>query len=445
MMNLRYLRLTRATIVLVLATLALTGCEKDLDPPYAVVDDNRFPTLLNNTQVGLATKHAPGEIIPIELNFAGQDAPIQEIRIFQRIEPAPDSALVQTLPAANAAFSRRKSVDTLVVQFVMPAGSNKARVRFSAQAVSQNGLTKTRSFNFRVAESTPTVRINSATTVTAPAAATLVPGEVIRYSLMLNENGINLYPELPALPPAATTVLFNALDSLVVYVRVGNGPERRDRVLTRRLPAAGTQTGAQTTVTVDAPVPAGSSGQAVVYRFEAKSRYLGTPAFRAGSATATPVTPGTPTPLAAARTITLAYTGTTGGDQTALDLTTFSTVPAAGPAGTKDIAITSTATNAVRLQTLNPTTGTPPPTPTRFVRLTTGGTAAYTNATLNSIRQAYLTAATANQVTTLDNVVVGDVIVARVRGLDQYAIFTVTGSNRTSATDVALTLAVKAL
>jgi hypothetical protein len=263
----------------------------------------------------------------------------------------------------------------------------------------------------------------------------VVAGDVVRYNLTLNVNGVTT---ATATTPA-TSILYKDLDSLITYVQVGTTAERR--LLRQRLPATGAQTGAATTLNVDATVPANSAGQAVTFRFEAKVR---TPA-RTASVSSAAITPTTPTALAAARTLTLTYTGTTGGDQAALDLTTFTAVPAAGPAASKDVAITNTANNAVRLQTLNPTTGTPAPTPTRFVRLTTGGAAAYTNATLNSIRQTYQTTAAANQVTTLDNVVVGDVIVARVRGLDQYVIFTVTGSNRTSTTDVALTLAVKAL
>ena len=267
-----------------------------------------------------------------------------------------------------------------------------------------------------------------------------MPGDVVRYNLVLNENGINTYAELPAAPPPATAILYNNLDSLVTYVQVGSAPERRaQRAI--RLPAAGAQSGAQSSVNVDVTIPAGSSGQTVQYRFEAKSRYQNTPppaapSIRTATVAAAPITPGTATALAAPRTVTLAFAGTTGGDQAALDLTTFTPVPAAGAAASKDLSISSTASNAVQVRALNTT---------RLVRLTTGGAAAYTNATLNSIRQLYQTTAAASQVATLDNVVVGDVVVARLRGADQYVIFTVTGINRTSATDVALTLAVKAL
>lgn len=409
----------------------LTACEKNDERPYEVSSDDRFPTVLANT-LSSVTKYAVGETVPIELQFAAQGAPIQEIRIFQRIEPALDSTVVQTLPGTGAAYSRRKFADTLVVNLLMPNAPNKARVRFSAVVASSNGLTKSRALSIRVAEATPTARIVSATNVTAPAAASLVPGDVVRFNLLLNESGINAYAERPAAPPAATAVLFNNLDSLVTYVKVGTAAERR--FARQRLPATGTQTGAATTVNFDATLPAGTAGQAVVFRFEVKSRFLGTPNFRASSVTAAPITLGTATPLAAVRSRTLTYTGTTGGDLAALDLTTFTNVAAAGAATSKDLTISSTATNQVQFRTLS--------TNTRLVRSTA---AIYNAATLNSIRQAYGTAAAAAQVTTLDNIVVGDVIILKLRGLDQYAVVQVTGINRTSATDVAVTLNIKAL
>jgi hypothetical protein len=417
--------------VLAVAAGLLASCQKNEERPYAVSSDDQFPTVLTNA-FGNATKYAVGETVPIELQFAAQGAPIQEIRVYQRIEPAPDSMIVQTLPGTQSAYSRRKLVDTLVVNLTIPNAPNQARVRFSAVIVSANGLSKTRSVPIRIAQATPTARLVSATNLTAPAGASLISGDVVRYSLLLNENGINSYPERPANPPAATAVLFNNLDSLITYVRVGTAAERR--FVRQKLPATGTQTGAATTVNVDLTLPTGTAGQDVVFRFEAKSRYLGTPNFRSATVTAAPITLGTATPLAAVRARTLTYTGTAGGDLAALDFTTFAAVAANGPATSKDLVISSTASNAVQFRTLS--------TNTRLVRSTA---AAYTNANLNNIRQLYNTAASTAQVTTLDNIVVGDVIILKLRGLDQYAVVQVSGINRTSTTDVVVSLNIKAL
>lgn len=416
-------------LLAVVGGLALASCEKEIDTYYDEIGP-QYPTFLANA-LGTSTKYATGEIVQFELQFAQQTAPIREIRILQKVEPGRDSTVVQTIPY-KAAFSKRKQADTLVVNYTVPAGQNKANVRVDAVVVSDNSQTKTRSFAFRLAEATPTIKVNTTTNVTAPAGATPVPGDVVRYNILLNQGGINTAAAL-----TTTGTLYKDIDSLVTYVKVGSAAERRAQKAVR-LPATGAQTGAQTSTNVDVTVPTGSSGQEVTYRFEVKSRYQNTvppaaPTIRTATATAASFTPGTTTALAAARTATLTYAGTGGGDQAAFDLTTFSAVATAGAATSKDVSISSTASNAVQLKALNTT---------RFVATTA---AAYNAATLNSIRQVYQTAAAANQLTTLDNVVVGNAYVARLRGLDQYAIFTVTGINRTSATDVAVTLAVKML
>ena len=411
--------------LLALALLA-TGCKKELDDYYTTTGP-QLPTLLTTNSFGTATKYAPGEIVSFELQFAQQTDPIKQLVILQKVEPARDSAVVQTLPYAPA-FSKRKNLDTLVVNYTVPAGANKALVRVDARVDSQNGQTKTRSFFFRLAEATPTIVINSGpTNVTLPTATAIgAPGDIIRYNLTLNKGGISAAP----LPPASIAVipagiLYKDLDSLVTYATVGTAAERR--VVRTKLTASG----AELTTNVDVPLPAGSAGQPITFRFEVKVR---TPV-RAASATAgATYTPAAATPFAAVRTGTLTYTGTTGGDLAAYDLTTFAAVPATGPAASKDLVISSTAANAVQFRTLS--------TNTKLVRSTT---AVYSAATLSSIRQAYNATVAASQVTTLDNIVVGDVIILKLRGLDQYAVVQVTGINRTSATDVVVSFNVKAL
>ena len=100
---------------LALALLA-TGCKKDLDDFYTGTGP-QFPTLLTTNALGNATKYAPGETVTFELQFAQQTDPIKQIVILQKVEPARDSAAVQTIPYAPA-FSKRKNVDTLLVSYV---------------------------------------------------------------------------------------------------------------------------------------------------------------------------------------------------------------------------------------------------------------------------------------------------------------------------------------
>ncbi|QDA61206.1 hypothetical protein [Hymenobacter jejuensis] len=417
-----YYKTLRGSLLLLLAGAGLAGCEKEIDTYYTEVG-GQIPTFLANA-LGTTTKYATGETVTFELQYAQQTSMLKDVRIYQRIEPSTDSTLVQTVPYRST-FSRTKNADTLVVTYVVPQGVNKANVRVSAIATAENGQSKVRAFTYRLAEPTPTVRINSATNVTAPGTSTPVPGDVVRYNLTLNNGGIT---SATSLTTAGT--LYKDIDSLITYVTVGTQAERR--YLRQRVPTAGTQTGAATTLDVPVTIPSSTSGQAVLFRFEVKSRFAGTPNFRASSATSAVVTPGTTTSLAAVRAATLAFTGTTGGDQAAFDLTSFTAVAAASPADTKDVAITSIASNAVQIKALNTT---------KFVKTTA---AIYNAATLNSIRQTYLNAATTAQVATVDGVLVGDVYIARLRNADQYAIFTVTGITRTTS-GVSLTMDVKAL
>ena len=413
--------------LLLLAVLA-TGCKKDELDKYYTENGPQFPTFQGNA-LNTATKYSSGEVVTFELQFAQQTDPIKQVVILQKLEPARDSVVVQTIPYAPA-YSRIRRVDTLLVRYTVPAGANKALVRVDARLESTNGQAKIRTFYYRLAEATPTIALNSGpTNVTVPGTGAPAPGDIVRYNLTINAGGITAAPVPPSTAAVPAGILYKDLDSLVVFASVGAGPERR--VVRLKPPASG----AQLIQNVDVPLPAGSAGQPVVLRFEAKVR---TPA-RTASVTAAPITPVAPTPFAAARTATLSFTGATGGDFAAYDLTTFGTVPANGPIENKDIAITSTAGNAVQLRVLNPTAATA----TRLVRVTTAAT--YTNATFTSARQAFNAAAATAQVATLDNVLPGDVIIAKLRGLDQYVVLQVASITRTSATDVAVTFDIKAL
>lgn len=411
---------------LALAGLA-SGCKKELDTYYTEVG-GQLPTVRSVTGTatfgsgtGTNVKLTTGEVIPIEILFAQQTSPVKQLVILQKVEPNRDSAVVQTIAYAPA-FSKRKNGDTLVVNYPVPAGANKANVRVDARVDAQNGQSKYLSLSFRLAEATPTVAINSGpTNVTLGTASTgNAPGDVVRYNLTLNAGGITS----AALFTAAGT-LYKDLDSLNVYAKVGPAAERRiDR---RKL----TATGAATTLNVDEPLPAGSTGQLVTFRFEATVR---APARRASATAAIAVAVGAPTAFSTTvRTGTLAYAGTTGSDLAAYDLTTFAAVAAAGAPTAKDLTIGSTADNAVQFKALNAT---------RYVRSTA---AVYAAATLTSVRQAYAAAAAAAQVASLDNIAVGDVVLVKLRGLDQYEALQVTGINRTSTTDVTVNFSVKAL
>ena len=108
-------------------SLLATGCKKELDD-YYTAQGPQYPTLLTTNALGTATKYATGETVTFELQFAQQTNPIKQVVILQKVEPARDSAIVQTLPYAPG-FSKRKNLDTLLVSYVVPVGTNKALVR----------------------------------------------------------------------------------------------------------------------------------------------------------------------------------------------------------------------------------------------------------------------------------------------------------------------------
>ncbi|WP_460501795.1 hypothetical protein, partial [Hymenobacter agri] len=251
--------------------LVATGCKKELDD-YYTLQGPQYPTLLTTNSLGNATKYAVGEVVTFELQFAQQTDPIKQIVILQKVEPARDSAVVQTIAYAPA-YSRIKRTDTLVVRYTVPPGDNKSLVRVDARVDSQNGQSKVRSFYFRLAEATPTIVINSGpVNVTVPTAtATSAPGDIIRYNVTLNKGGIGSAPLPPATTAVPAGILYKDIDSLVVYAKFGTTPERR---VVRTKPAypSTVANGSELTTNVDVPLPAGSAGQPVTLRFEVKVR-----------------------------------------------------------------------------------------------------------------------------------------------------------------------------
>ena len=175
--------LTRRALarVLLLVAVVATGCKKQELDDYYTEAGPQFPTFLSILPTP-ATKYASGETVRFELQFVKQTDPVRQIVILQKVEPGRDSVVAQTVPYAPA-YSRIKRTDTLVVNYVVPAGANKSLVRVDARVDSENGQTKTRSFFFRIAEATPTIVINSGpTNVTLPAGTEILynPSEVAR-------------------------------------------------------------------------------------------------------------------------------------------------------------------------------------------------------------------------------------------------------------------------
>ncbi|AMM50877.1 hypothetical protein TH61_06315 [Rufibacter sp. DG15C] len=386
--------------VLALVGLTAVSCEEDYEPQYQITEDS-FQLLQATGTLPVAAKYAAGETVKMELVYNKSD--IKEIVLLQKIDTQ-DSTVVKTIPAQGA-YSVRKKADTLVVEYVVPALANKATVRLDAKGVGFNNSTKTRSVSFRVAEAMPTIRIKSVSNRTATAQYGNAANDVIRYELVLNEGGVT---SVTATTPA-TAILYKDLDSLNVYAKVGAAAETRVQRI------ALTKSGAALTRNVDVTVPASSAGQEVIFRFEAKSV---SPKL-AASVSSAPVTPSAATAFTGTSTATIGLNGDA-------NAASFNFV-ARTNAGTdvianKDITVTSVAGNKVAVKAENTTA---------FVKSTA---AAYTSATFSSVRQAYYAGANAVPtavVTSIADLLVGDVYIAKLVGTDNYVIFKVTAINRT--------------
>ncbi|RNI27010.1 hypothetical protein [Rufibacter latericius] len=390
--------------VVALACLSLTSCEEDYEPPYSITEDS-FQIFQATGTLPVAAKYAVGETVKMELVYNKSD--VKEIVLLQKIDNQ-DSSVVKTVPAQGA-FSKIKRADTLVVEYVVPAGlANKATVRLDAKAIGMNNSSKTRSASFRVAEATPTIKIKSVAHRSAVTAGANTADDVIRYELVLNENGVTT----ATATTAASAILFKDLDSLNVYATVGANPETRiDKISLSK-------SGAALTRNVDVKVPANAVGQDVTFRFEAKAVSPKTSA----SVTSAPVSIVAATPFTETATATIGINGDAAA--TSFNFVGRANVGTENATTNKDITVTSVGSNKFAVKAENKTA---------FVKSTT---AVYNNATVNSVRQAYYTGSSATPsqvVTTIADLVVGDVYIAKLVDTNNYVIFKVTAINRGGA------------
>lgn len=141
-------------LYLALGVLGLLGaCDRTEDPIYAKVSDSRYPVIFSNTN--FVTPSVPasgvfdkGTALKIEFDFLPTD-PIKELQFFEKIAAA-DSVLVASIPYARA-FSKTKNCDTLIYNYTVPnAPVSGTSVVFRGRVVNQNGLTKDRTFSYKI-------------------------------------------------------------------------------------------------------------------------------------------------------------------------------------------------------------------------------------------------------------------------------------------------------
>jgi len=137
---------------MIVATAAIISCDRTEDPIYQKITDNRYPTVVSNTN--FVTPSMPtagydkGAALSVELNFISVD-PIKEIQFYEKIATA-DSVLINTIPYSSA-FSKLKNCDTLVYKYAVPATlASGTAVVLRGRVVNVNGLTKDRTFSYKV-------------------------------------------------------------------------------------------------------------------------------------------------------------------------------------------------------------------------------------------------------------------------------------------------------
>ncbi|MBO3271996.1 hypothetical protein [Hymenobacter defluvii] len=374
-------------VVAGLVVTLLAGCEKEpYDELYDTQEEAGFGVI--GGPVFGSTKFAPGETVPVAVGYNQQDN-LRDITVFQVINRQ-DSAVVGTYPA-NGALDATSQVFAQLVPYTVPATlANKTPVRVDVTLNFANGSKRLRRFSYTVAAS-PTLKFGAtpATYRNGLAASAQSPGDLIGYSIVMNEGGISTVPAA-----GSTATLFKNIDSLVYYARVGTQAPVRQGVL--RTPTAGVAT----TRTVDVTVPTGAQGQPVTFLFSA---FAQTQRVNLASATLDIVAP---TALATTQRGSVSFGTGASPDSLAYNLKLARNEPATSAADTKDLFVSGATNGSVTLTAGNNT---------RFYKVPATQVAAgfYTQATANAVGNLlYRNTNTAE----LGAATPGDVYAVRVRG-----------------------------
>ncbi|MBC6696521.1 hypothetical protein [Hymenobacter sp. BT190] len=397
--NIRALARRPWPLLLALAGLAITACDDDFEPPYALTGDGGFSTL-GAAPAGLQTKYAPGEVVNLLVGFNAADK-IRDFTVFQVIGRT-DSAVVTTLVPTNPFFDERAGITAQPIPYTVPNLPNQTAVRVDVTTTFENGATRRQRFTYNVA-ARPTLRFGttaSPTTITTfrnnLAATAQTENDIIGYNLVLNEGGIGVVPATPS-----TTTLFKNVDSLTTFYRIGTGAPVRTGVI--RNPS----NGAANARTVDVMVPRGSQGQPVTFLF---TSYSG-PFFV--TATAAPINVAAPTALSRVRTGRVTSGPSAPQDSVAYDLRLGANVPASAAATTKDLFASGVFGTTVNLSSANTTV---------YYRIpvATAATGYYTTASANAVGTLlFQNAASLTGTTALPGAVAaGDLFAVRVRGAE---------------------------
>ncbi|UOQ78023.1 hypothetical protein MUN84_05225 [Hymenobacter sp. 5516J-16] len=390
---------------LALAGLATASCEKEpFDDHYQIAAEPGFATI--NT---LATKYAPGETVPLSVAYNPTDN-LKDITVFQVVNRQ-DSAVVGTYPA-NGQLNQTTQYFTQMVPYVVPTTlANKTPVRVDVTMNFANGGKRMRRFTYTVA-ATPTLKFGTtpATYRNGLTATAQAEGDIIGYSLVINEGGIGVLPTPPA---TSTATLFKNVDSLAYGYRNAAGQSFRLGVV------AAPSNGAATNRTVDVRVPVRTAGTAIQFVFVAFAQTQTTTIISA------PITVAQPTAFAGLKTGRVSFGSSSSPDSLAFNLRTALNEPAANPVTAKDLLVSGISGGTVSLSAANGT---------RYYKVpaATLATGFYNTATANTVGNLLYQNATAN-LADLGTVAVNDVYAVRVRGTGEMMLLRITGVKPSTA------------
>ncbi|MBH8558503.1 hypothetical protein [Hymenobacter negativus] len=382
--------------------LLLGGCKKnELDDFYHAPtnesSDSGFAGLAL-PRVPLSARYAPGDAVPLYVTYNETDQ-LRDITVFQVVNKA-DSAQTGVYPA-NGAFNASGGLLAQAVPYVVPTATNGVPVRVDVTLTFQNGAKRLRRFTYNIAQPiTLKFGATSATYRNTLANTAQSEGDIVGYSLIINETGIGVLPTPPALPTPANP-LFKAVDSLTTFYRIGTGAPVRVGVI--RNPS----NGAANTRTVDVTIPRNTNGQPVTFSFTAYG------AVQAVTVTAPTINVTNPTVLATLRTGRISGGPNATPDSVAFNLRTGTLEPAANPPTAKDLFV-SGVSGGVYLSAANTT---------RYTKITPLqlDRGFYTTATANAAGTALYAngVASASSVSAdLGPVAAGDVYAVRIRGAE---------------------------
>lgn len=146
------MKTTTILLFSLMVTAFFFGCDRTEDPIYEKVSEDHYPTIVSNTNFVSptvpATGFAKGTVLKIELNFISVDQ-VKEIQFLEKTGTA-DSVIIQSIPYA-AAFSKTKQCDTLIYNYTVPSTpESNTSMGFRARVVNVNGLSKDRSFTYKI-------------------------------------------------------------------------------------------------------------------------------------------------------------------------------------------------------------------------------------------------------------------------------------------------------